>query len=321
MATIHDEEERFQVRAAWLYHVEGLTQGRIAEQLGVTRVRVNRALQIARQNGVVRVAIQSRFAPCLELEEALKARFSLREASVAPGPGDPANVQAVIGAELGRYLSALLERPEIGLFAIAWGATLNHATRSIVPRPREDLEIVSVMGGLTRGSEVNSFEIATRLADLYAAPRTYLTAPLYASTQRSRDTILVQEVFQEVLAKIRRADALAMGVGDLTSASMLVRDGLPGDIRVDELAEAGAVGDMLGYFVDAGGALVDHPVNRRVIGISPLELRDMPNVILAAGGAHKTAVVAAALRSGVFDVVVTDEATATAVLRQEAEDG
>ena len=80
MAAIHDEEERFQVRAAWLYHVEGLTQGRIAEQLGVTRVRVNRALQVARQNGVVRVAIQSRFAPCLELEEALKSRFALRDA-------------------------------------------------------------------------------------------------------------------------------------------------------------------------------------------------------------------------------------------------
>ncbi len=315
MATVRDEEERFQVRAAWLYHVEGLTQGRIAEQLGVTRVRVNRALQVARQNGVVRVAIHSRFAPCLELEAALKARFGLREASVAPGPGDPANVQAVIGAELGRYLSALLERPEIGLFAIAWGNTLNYATRSIVPRARHDLEIVSVMGGLTRGSEVNSFEIATRLADLYAAPRTYLTAPLYASTERSRDTILVQEVFREVLAKIRRADALAMGVGDTTAESMLIRDGLPGDVSVGELVEAGAVGDMLGYFVDARGALVDHPVNRRVIGISPLELRDMPNVILAAGGPHKTAVVAAALRSGLCDVVVTDEATATAVLR------
>lgn len=316
MARGLDEEERFQVRAAWLYHVEGLTQGRVAEHLGVTRVRVNRALQVARQNGIVRVHIQSRYAPCLELEEALVARFGLEAACVAPGPGDAANAQPLIGAELGRYLSTLLERPEIRLFAIGWGHTLNYATRAIVPRPREDLEIVSVMGGLTRGSEVNTFEIATRLADLYAAPRTYLTAPLYASTERSRDTILVQDVFQQVLEKIRRADALAMGVGDTTAASLLIRDGLPGDVRREELVAAGAVGDMLGYFVDAEGALLDHPVNRRVIGVNPLELRDMPNVILAAGGPHKTGVIAAALRSGVCNVVVTDEATAAAVLER-----
>lgn len=312
--TDFDPEERFQVRVAWLYHVEGLTQGAIADYLRVTRLRVNRALRDAMRNGVVRVTIHSRYAPCMDLEAEVKDRFGLKDVAIAPQPSDDANVQPIVGFELGRYLSELLQDGRLKSFGIAWGNTLNFATQAITPLKREDLEIVSVMGGLPKGSDVNSFEITTRLAELCAAKRTYLTAPLYASTEQSRDTIMVQEVFQEVLTKIRRADAIAMGAGDMSKRSLLIRDGLPKDVQVRDLVAAGAVGDMLGYFIDEAGRLIDHPINRRVIGIDPLELRSIPNVILAAGGQHKVKVIAAALKTGLFDVLVSDQRTAESIL-------
>ncbi|MCG8359935.1 MAG: sugar-binding transcriptional regulator [Kiloniellales bacterium] len=308
------EEERFQVRVAWLYHVEGLTQASIADHLGVTRLRVNRALGEALRNGVVKVSIHSAFAPCLELEARFKERYGLSNAVITPEPADDENVQAVVGAELGRYISLLLTDPAIKLFGIGWGNTLNIATRAVKPSKRDDLEIISVMGGLSRGSDVNSFEITTRLANLYAAERTYMTAPLFASTEESRDIIMVQDVFQEVLTRIRQADAIAMGVGDISDRSLLIRNGLPKDVTGDDLIAAGAVGDMLGFFVDAEGGPIDHPITRRVIGIDPFELKSRPNVILAAGGAHKVAIIRAALGSGIFDVLVTDQRTAEAVL-------
>lgn len=314
----NDEEERFLVKVAWLYHVEGLTQGAIAHHLGTTRLRINRALATARQNGIIRVSIHSSFAPCLELQETMKERFSLKDASIAPGPSDDANVQPLIGVELGHYLSRLLRDPAIKLFGIGWGNTLNYATRSLMPASRPDLEIVSVMGGLPKGSEVNSIEITTRVAELFSAERMYLTAPLYASTEQSRDTLMVQEVFQEVLTKIRRADAVAVGIGDMTERSLLIRDGLPTDVSIGELEAVGAVGDMVGYFLDIEGRLIDHPINRRVIGIHPHELRDMDNVILAAGGRYKIRAITAALRTGFFDIVVTDQRTAEGILAFDA---
>ncbi len=315
-----DEEERFQVKVAWLYHIEGLTQAAIADHLGVTRLKVNRALGDAMRNGVVRVSIQSPYAPCLDLEARVKQKYGLKDASIAPQPSDDANVQPLIGAELGRYLSILLTDPSIRLFGIGWGNTLNFATRSIMPSRRDDLEIVSVMGGLPRGSEINSFEIVTRLADLYSAERTYLTAPLFASSEESRDTIRVQEVFQDVLNRIRQADAIAMGVGDTTERSLLVRDGLPKGVSAGDLIAAGAVGDMLGHFIDADGVLIDHPITRQVIGISPFDLKDMPNVILAAGGQHKVRIIQAALSTGIFDVLVTDQRTAESILQNTGGD-
>ena len=78
--------------------------------------------------------------------------------------------------------------------------------------------------------------------------------------------------------------------------------------------EAGAVGDLCGYYMNADGQLIDHPLNRRVIGLSPDALRKIKTVILAGGGPDKVTVMRAALRMGTLSAMVTDERTAEAIL-------
>lgn len=314
-----DEEERFLARVAWFYYVEGLTQGVVAERLGVTRLRVNKALGDARRLGIVRVSINSPFGSCAEAEARLKARFGLAEACIVPSPSDPANVQTIVGTALGHHLTRLLASPAIKLFGMSWGNTLNLATRFMEPVQRPDLEIVSMMGGMTKGSDINTFEITTRLADLCGAQHSYFTAPLYAGSKDSRDTLMGLDVFRAVLDKIRRLDAVTMAAGDTSAQSILVKDGLPGDIAIEELIEAGAVGDILGQFLDARGRPIDHPINDRVIGVGLKDLFEMNSVILAAGGAHKVPILAAALGAGAIDVFISDEDTAEAVLATAGE--
>ena len=306
-------EERFLARVAWAYHVDGLTQGEVARRLGVTRLRVNRALAEARRTGLVRVSLNTAFAPCIELEEALRARYGLRRAYVAPAPAREHDVQAAVGAALGHLLTERLADPAVRLFGMSWGQTLNLATRTMEPIQRPDLEIVSVMGGIARGSDLHGFEITARLARLCGAAHTYLPAPLYAGSRATRDAIAGLDAFADVLGKIRRVDALAMAAGDLSDRSLLARDGLPADVTREALAEAGAVGDVLGVLLGPDGRPIDHPINERVIGISLADLAAIPDVILAAGGAHKLPVMRGVLGSGVVDSLVTDEATARAL--------
>jgi DNA-binding transcriptional regulator LsrR (DeoR family) len=310
-----DQEERFLTRVAWAYHVEGLTQSQVAEKLGVTRQRVNRALAEARRIGLVRVSFNTSYAACAELEGALSERFGLRKAYVVPSPANPEDTQMIVGAALGNLLTEVLSDPGLRLFGMAWGNTLNLATRFMAPLDRPDLEIVSVMGGLTQGSDVHSFEITTRLADLANARHSFFTAPLYAGSRAARDTIMQLDVFGEVLRKIRSADAMAMAAGDISKRTLLMRDGLPPDVTMEELKALGAVGDILGVVIDADGQPLDHPLNERVIGIGLDDLAHIPNVILAAGGAHKVPVLRAALGLGRIDSFVTDEATARTILQ------
>lgn len=309
------EDEEFQARTAWLYHVEGLTQNAIAEHLGVTRLRVNRAIQDAMKNGIVKVSILSKFTKCLELEKTLKEKFNLHHVAIAPSPANDLNATKIVGTELGRHLSTLLGDKETKLFGIGWGETLNHAVRTIMPTKRKGLEIVSVLGGLPRGSDFNSFGVSTRLAESFSAKCTYLTLPLYSSSKSSREIILVQDVFTEVFNKIRKANGIAVGAGDMSEQSLLIRDGLPTDIRVEELVEAGAVGDVLGYFLNEKGGILDHPINDRVLGLNLFEFIEIKNRILAAGGKYKTKIVLAALRSGIFDSLITDQGAAENILK------
>lgn len=313
-----DTEERFLARVAWAYYTEGLTQEQVAQKLGATRLRVNQSLALARKRGLVRITFNTAFAACAELEEALTARYGLIQAYVAPAPQDARDVQMIVGAALGNLLSELLADPAIKRFGMSWGNTLNLATRFVAALERPDLEVMSVMGGLTRGSDLNSFEITTRLADLLGAQHSYFTAPLYAGSAQSRDTIMQLDVFREVLEKLRNVDAMAMAAGDLSQRSLLMRDGLPGDTTMEELLALGGVGDVLGTVIDAKGRPVDHPINERVIGIGLADLARIPNVILAAGGTHKVPVIRALLSLGHINTFVTDEATARDLLAQPA---
>jgi len=310
---ILDANEQLLVRLAWACEVQGMTQAQAAEQFGITRLRVNKSLAEARERGIVRVTINSSFGPCIALEEELMNRFGLNSATVAPVGGEDFNLYTVLGAALGQFLNRLLERPNIKLFGMSWGNTLNMATRFMEPMSRPDLEITSVMGGLTKGSDVNSYEITTRLADLCNASHSYFTAPVYASSMASREILEQQQEFKGSIDKIRAADGLALAAGDMES-SLLLADGLPEDIDANDLIEAGAVGDIVGYFLKADGSLVDHNINARVLGIKLTDLDDLSNVVVAAGGAKKVPIMRAILLRGCVNHLVTDEHTARDLL-------
>ncbi len=310
---ILDAEEQLLVRLAYACEVEGMTQAQAAEAFGLTRLRVNKALSEARERGIVRVSINSALGACVELESALIDRFGLSSANVAPVGGETFNPHNILGAALGQFLTRLLSQPEIRLFGMSWGNTLNMATRFMEPLNRPDLEITSVMGGLTKGSDVNSYEITTRLADLCNAAHSYFTAPVYAASVTSRDILRDQKEFRGSIDKILQADGLALAAGDMVN-SLLLADGLPEDVTVESLVAAGAVGDIMGYFLDETGQMVDHEINARVLGIGLDDLNDLPNVIVAAGGLHKYDIVRAILLRGCVDHLVTDEHLARALI-------
>ncbi len=313
-----DLEERFLTRVSWAYHVEGLTQENVAKRLKTTRLRVNKALSEARRRGLVRVTFNTAFAACAELESGLAERYGLQTVYVAPSPTRVDDTQMIVGAALGNLLSEVLAEPQIKLFGMSWGGTLNLATRFVEAMKRPELEIISVMGGLTKGSDLNSFEITTRLADLLGAQHSYFTAPLYAGSAESRNTIIELDVFRDILEKLRSVDALAMAAGDMSERSLLMRDGLPSDTTMEELITLGAVGDILGTVINADGEPIDHPINERIIGIGFNDLTRIPNVIAAAGGAHKVPVIKAMLkRPGMVNTLVTDEATAQSIMDDE----
>ncbi|HUP28735.1 MAG TPA: sugar-binding transcriptional regulator [Usitatibacter sp.] len=311
---MQQQDDQALVRAAWLYYMEGLTQDRVAARLGITRLRVNRLLGEARSSGLVGITINSRLASCLALEEDLRRRCGLRDAVVVPTPEDAAMVPALLGRAAGEFLSRHLDTHKVRSIGVGWGATLREAIRFVKPVKRSDINVNSLMGGLTRGLEINTFETASGLAARLGARCSYLAAPLYAGSARSRDTLVSQDVFRESFIEMAANDVALLSVGDLSDRSLLIRYGLPKDVKPASLRRAGAVGDIIGQFLDAAGQPVDHPLNKRVISPSLAVLARIPAVIVASGGRNKAPIIAAVLRARLASVLVTDEDTASRAL-------
>lgn len=313
-----DEDAHFLARVAWHYYVEGINQQAVADRLATNRLRINQALRDARKEGIVRIAIESPFLRSVELEAEMRERFELKRVRIVPSPADPQKVQATVGAALAMEISPILADSRIRRFGLTWGMTIYHASRFLRPTARPDLEFVSLLGGIAQGSDVNSFDIIKAFASQYDAKRTYFTAPVYAPSKAARDAIVGTDLFDDVFERIRTTDACVIGVGDMSRDSLLIRYAVPSDVDVGELIEAGAVGDLQGQFLNASGELIDHEINERIIGIGAADLAQIGGAILAAGGSGKVPVIRAALSTGAFEGLVTDQQTAEKVLAQAA---
>lgn len=304
------------VRAAWLYYVEGLTQEHIAEALGLSRIKVIRMLAAARNEGLVKIRIDARSARQAGLERGLVTAFGLDEAVVVPAARDPANVSSLVGYAAGLWLSDKLT--DNMSLAVGWGQTLNQALRGIQPRQIEAMSVVSLLGGLTHSRSINPSAVARRVADMFGADCFQLTAPVFVSNAELREALWREPTLRELRERARAADIALVSVGDLVPGSTLFREGLLPQSDLASLRKAGAVGDLVCHFIDAEGQLVDHPVNRRVMAVSPAELKGIGLVAIAAGGADKEASIRAALRASDAKVLITDERAAEALLKTSA---
>ena len=61
--------------------------------------------------------------------------------------------------------------------------------------------VTALMGGLTRGSGTNTFEVATEFARLLGAECYYVAAPIYCPSVESRTTLLTHYGLAEVMQR------------------------------------------------------------------------------------------------------------------------
>lgn len=308
------QQHELMLRAAWLYHVEGLTQAEIGERLSLTRRRVNELLASALEDGHVRISFSSPLAGNIELEAKLRDRFGLSDAVVVPTPADPRLIHSVIGRGAAFLLDRLISARKPRSIGVGWGSTMRETVRHLSKANEPELEVLSMLGGLTRGLEINTFETVRSFAQVLNARCTYFVAPIYADSSQSRDVIISQSVFQTTFRQIHEVDVSYLTCGDVTPESLLVRYGLPQGIGAEELTAAGAVGDLLGRFLNDAGEPIDHPLNRQVLSPEFDAYQRIPHRIIAAGGSHKRAILLATARAGLATTIVTDAESAKSLL-------
>jgi DNA-binding transcriptional regulator LsrR (DeoR family) len=304
------------IRAAWHYHVEGLTQAEVAHALGLSRAKVLRLLAFAEAQGIVEVQVVAPGSERVALERSLAARYGLAEVVVVPATGSAGTPRAV-GDAAAAWLARTL-RPGMTV-GIGWGQTLDHAVRSLAPAASAGLgaTVVSLLGGMPRSHGINPTQVARQLADALGGDCCLLAAPLVVADAATRAALWNEPSLAALRARAQGCDVALMSVGDVAADATLFREHLLPRAALEGLRAAGAVGDLLGHFLDRDGREVVHEVNHRVMAVALADLARVPRLALASGGARKVAALRAALAALPVSVLVTDEAAATGLAGEE----
>ena len=301
-----DEVEQIS-RAAWYYYNDGLTQNQIADMLGVSRIKVSRLIEKGRQTGLIELRINSPLGGSLGLQEELVSAFGLQDARVIPAAeGLPAP------ARIGRASASLLMQrlSANDLLAIGWGEVCSITLRYMAPVfPQTNVSLVSLTGGVSAYIGNTGLYGPQGFAHL-------IPTPLRVSSPDLADMLRVEPYVRHVLDMALTAKVAMIGVGSVARSATLVRYGYCTATEIELFTRQGAVGDILGYFYDADGQILDLDVHRHVVAVTPENLRKIPAVVGAAAGAEKVSSILGLLRGRLANILVTDEPTARELLRR-----
>jgi DNA-binding transcriptional regulator LsrR (DeoR family) len=306
-----EETKALLTRVAWLYYVEQLGQQEVADRLRLSRVKVARLLQRARDENIVEIRIADAGAPCLATERQLVKQFGLRDAIVVPADGGD-RLRQHLGQAAALYLERILRDGDV--LGIGSGATVSEIPNYISPGNHARCLVVELIGGLSRTDRtVNPYDCSWRLAEALGVKSEHLQVPAMVENATIKEMLLEDSVTRAALERAASSDVAVIGVGQLDSPIRATMDYIPPHLQ-DSLAASGAVGDILLRFFDAAGMPVPASFDNQVIGLSMEQLRQLPLVIAVAGGVEKAQALSGALHGGLIDVIICDQATALIVL-------
>ncbi len=305
-------------QVASMYYESEMTQSAIGKELGLSRVKVYRLLKEARAEGVVEITVDWPMSRDGRLEQALKHSFGLQDALVLKSaPEDAGQAYHRLGQLGARYLERALQ--DGMTMTVCLGRSTYEVINAIRPGFQAKVHVAQALGSMPfTMQQLDSPALARQLAQKLGGQVLYLSSPMMADSAEAAVILRRQSGIERTLSAARGADVALLGIGNLDpEASGIVKAGFMTAEDLTELRSDGAAGDIAGRVFTADGKLHPCPCNDRVIGITLDELRGIPTTLAVAMGAKKGEAILGALRTGVVNVLCTDDQAASAVLALE----
>ncbi len=300
-------------RAGWLYYIAGHTQDEIARQLKVSRATVQRLVSLCLSQRLITFRLEHPIAACMDLATRLIDRFELGTCEIVPtDPAAPTSA-AGIAERAASLLETTLRSSKPAIVAIGTGRAMRAAVEQVPPMDRPDHQLVSLVSNIAIDGSATFFDTVGRLAELTKA-RLYPTPlPVLMSSEAARDHMLRMEPVAKVHALAARADLRLVGVGQMDRQAQLHVDGFVSRTELSELIRLGAVGELTGWAFDGRGRFLKGGTNPRLTSI-PHPAPAVTSTVAVALGPAKGPAIRAALAGRLVNGLITDEATAKALL-------
>jgi len=307
------DELRLISKVARLYYEHGLQQAEIGEVLSLSQATVSRLIKRAHEEKIVRTSVTTPQGVYTELEEALVAKYGIKDAIVADSAIDDDDVVLRdIGAAAAFYLENSIRSGEV-IGISSWSATLLATVESMHRVPHvSQVKVVQILGGVGNpAAETYATRLVDRLAQLLYGETVFLPTPGVLGSEGTRNALLEDPFIQESMRYFEKVSLALVGIGELKPSSLLSTSGniFTAD-ELDGLQQTGAVGDILLRFFDEAGQPISSALNERVVGMQLEQLQRVRRSIGIAGGNRKTDAIRGALRGKIINRLITDQFTA-----------
>ena len=169
--------EAVQIAAiAQRYYLQDRSKKEIAREFGISRFKVARILQRAREMGIVDVHVRLPGIIDAELSDRLRCAYRLRRAIVVTASdASPEILRGYIGEVSANLLSEVMVEGDI--LGIGWGRTLTSMTGCLKELPR--CTVVQLTGAIGSSDVLqSSIEMVRRVAAVSGGPAYPIYAPL-----------------------------------------------------------------------------------------------------------------------------------------------
>lgn len=293
------------------FYIDGESKVQIADAVGLSRFKVARMLDEARELGMVRIEIR---IPALidgELSEALRARYGLRHAVVVDASSESeSTLREQLATTAADLMSEIVSDDDV--LGLGWGRTLTALAGSL--RNLASCTVVQLSGAVS-GERVDesSVEVARRIGSI-AGNRTYaIYAPLVLPDAATARGLRRQPQVRAAMSRHADVTKAFVAIGSWNPPNSQLLLSLAEDER-SRLLGAGVCAEVCGTLIDEAGAEVRTDLAQRVISVDAEQLLAIPEVVAVAGGESKATAIRAAILGGFISGLVTDSIVARDLL-------
>jgi DNA-binding transcriptional regulator LsrR (DeoR family) len=298
-------------RVARQFYLEGVSKVDIADRLGISRFRVARLLESARDSGMVRIEIG---LPGGILDAGLSAELcsaiGLKQAFVFNFPDDdePA-LRHRLGEASGQALMDLVTPGDV--LGMSWSRTLSGLTAALTRMP--PCPIVQLTGAVPPPDGRDLLDLVRSVARIGGGPAHVFYAPMIVDDAQTAAAIRRQADVADAFALVSSVTVAMLAIGAWAPGLSTIYDACSPGER-DAIARLGVCAEIAGVFLGEDGHPVETVLDSRMIVTPGSALAKIPSVIAVAYGVSKSAAVRAAIRAGLVHGLVTHTSLARALL-------
>jgi deoxyribonucleoside regulator len=327
-------DERFLRKIAYLYYEDGYSQEAIAGMEFCSRQTVSKALQKARERGIVRISITPdlRTGYLRNLAREVRMELDLQDLILVAGQSLDAihadeildEVVIEIASAAADYLDQLLTDSDI--LAVSGGKTfMRNLVRYVKPtKLLPHMRVVATIGFASAHTNFGDANlVAHDLAQAYGAHHQWFPCPAFlsdeAQVQQTRQLPLVKEAYQ----MMTQANVTVMGLWSAHAHDEMVLEGVLSQERREAIESYQPVVDINHWTFDANGRCINELMEPPPYFLSGLEIPRLKEkiqqssakvILVAGGGPSYVPAIRAALKAGLANILVTDHVTAQILL-------